>query len=878
MKVVDLRVFEGPNVYLHRPVMVVRLDLEDLTDKESSDFPPFTKRLLQLLPGLSEHYCGLGHAGGFVERLREGTYFGHIVEHVVLEMQHVLGYEVTYGKTRMAGIPNLYDVVLEMESRPVVEALIPIAIELVEACVKGVGFDLSAKLEQVQKLQAVMDLGPSAKAVVDAAKRRNIQVRRIGSHSLVQLGTGKFKKWIKATLTSHTSAIGVDIASDKEMTKLLLREIGLPVPCGGVARTLDEASKWFVKLKKPVVVKPIDGCQGQGITLEIETLTDLEKGFSFAQQVSPEVIIEEQAMGKQYRLLIINGKLIAASERVPAHIVGDGMHTVDELIRIANGNPLRGDDHEKPLTKIPVDEFVLDYLKRTKRSLHEVPRDGEVVLLRDSANLSTGGIAIDVTSRVHQNHAHTAIRAALAIGLDVCGVDVLTPDISDASTPVIIIEVNAAPGIRMHHFPSLGEPRDAGEAILSALFPTGSSAHVPLISVTGTNGKTTTTRLIRHIVQETGKVVGMTTTEGIFIGDDKVWSGDASGPKSAIMVLTDPTIEAAVLETARGGILREGLGYELADVAVLTNITKDHIGQDGLETIEDIVYVKSLVAECVREGGSVVLNADDQELIKLSSRLTSKIIWISKDRNNPILAAHLAAGGQGFFEKNGWLMEGAGSLEWTIVKIQDVPLTIQGTAEFHVSNLLCAIAAARQIGITRAVCKKAVLSFQPFLQNPGRVQMYQMPSGLRVILDYGHNEDGMKAIGNMVQKWVSGTVPAVIGFPGDRSNEVIEGAARMAAHYFSPIVVKEDADLRGRQPGEMADLIESAIIADRPGASVIKVFSEKKALEYALDKFSHDEVVVMFFEKLEPLSALLEDHGGHEVNAMQIQREMIQVR
>ncbi len=878
MKAVNLRVFEGPNVYLHRPVMVMRLDLENLAERESVEFPCFVDRLLQALPGLSQHYCGLGYPGGLMERLREGTYFGHIVEHAVLEMEHMLGYDVTYGKTRNAGFPHLYDVVLEIESKQVVEALIPVAIELVEACIQGAEFDLTSRLEQVRKIQASVDLGPSTKAIVDAAKRRKIQVRRIGSRSLVQLGTGKYKKWIKATLTSHTSAIGVDIASDKEMTKLLLHEVGLPVPQGGVALTLEEAQVWFGKLKKPIVVKPIDGCQGQGITLEVESMANLVKAFDFAQKVSSQVIIEEQAMGKQYRLLVIGGQLVAASERVPAHVIGDGVHTIRDLIAIANQNPLRGDDHEKPLTKIPMDEFVEEYLRRKHRSLEEVPSEGKVVFLRDSANLSTGGMAIDVTSRVHPIHASAAIKAALIIGLDVCGVDMMTQDISDDRYPGVIIEVNAAPGIRMHHFPSLGEPRDAGEAILNALYPVGSSSHVPLISVTGTNGKTTTTRLIRHIIRETGKVVGMTTTDGVFIGDIKVWSGDASGPRSAHMVLADPTIEAAVLETARGGILREGLGYDLADVAVLTNITKDHIGQDGLETIEDIVYVKSLVAECVREEGSVVLNADDGELVKLSSRLKPRIIWISKDKDNPILNAHLASGGQAFFEKNGWLMEGAGLFEWSIAKIQDIPLTIQGTAEFHVYNLLCAIAAARQIGITRAVCKKAVMSFQPFLQNPGRVQMYQMPSGLRVILDYGHNEDGMKAIGNMVKRWGSGTAPAVIGYPGDRNNEVITGAAQMAARFFSPIVVKEDEDLRGREPGELADVIESAILSVHPDASVTKVLSEKKAMEYALDKFSQYEVLVVFFEKWEPLVSILEARGGQEVSVMQVHREVIQVR
>ena len=878
MKVVNLRVLEGPNVYLHRPVIFMRLDLEELTVRESNQYPGFVDWLLQKLPDLAVHYCGLGRKGGFLERLQEGTYFGHVVEHVVLEMEHVLGYEVIYGKTRNAGMPNLYDVVMEIESPQVAMQLINIAIELVQAGVSGLEFDLERRLEDVQRLQAVTDLGPSTKAIVWAAKQRKIPVRRVGAHSLVQLGTGKYRKWIKATLTSQTSAVAVDIASDKELTKLLLQDAGLSVPAGGMAATLEEARHWFLNLRKPVVVKPLDGCQGQGVTLEVEQIADLEQAFYFAQKISRQVIVEEQMVGKQYRLLVVNGRLVAASERVPAHVIGDGEHSVEALIQIANLNPLRGDDHEKPLTKIPVDEFVQQFLARKNITLEQIPSAGEVVFLRDGANLSTGGIAIDVTARVHPVHASMAVKAAMVIGLDVCGVDLIAREISDDHSEAAIIEVNAAPGIRMHHFPSIGESRDVGEAIVKALFPTGSNSHVPIVSVTGTNGKTTTTRLISHILQKINHVVGMTTTDGVIIGDQKIWSGDASGPRSAHMVLSDPTVDVAVLETARGGILREGLGYDLADVAVLTNITGDHIGQDGLKTIDDIVHVKSLIAECVREGGTVVLNADDKELVKLAARIKTRIVWISKEEDNAIVNIHLKEGGQAFFTSNGWLMEGAGSLLWPIAKIQDIPLTIHGTAEFHIYNLLCAIAAARQLGVSRAICKSAVNSFHPLVHNPGRVQMYQMPSGLKVILDYGHNEDGMKAIGNMVKKWAINSVPAIIGYPGDRNDTVIEDAARMAAHYFSPIVVREDVDLRGRRQGELANLIANAVVRERPDVAVTKVLNELDSLAYALDKFSHHEVLVMFFEKLAPLVKMIENHGGQEISLMQVSREIIQAR
>lgn len=878
MKVVNMRALEGPNVYLRRPVLVVNLELENLTERESSDYPGFVDRLLNDLPGLADHYCGLGRAGGFVERLQEGTYFGHIVEHVTLEFEHMLGYEVIYGRTRIAGRSGFYEVVVEIESKPVAMKLFTLAVDYVTASVEERPFALAEHLQRVRQLQNECDLGPSTKAIVQAAKARKVPWRRIGEQSLVQLGTGKYRKWIKATLTGQTSAIAVDIASDKALTKQLLKSAGIAVPRGGVATSFAEAQEWFAKLTKPIVVKPMDGCQGKGVTVGIIDADRLSGAYDFASHFSSQILVEEQVTGKQYRLLVVGDQLVAAAERVPAHVVGDGESTIAQLIEITNMNPLRGDDHEKPLTKIQIDQFLKDFLAYQERALDQIPAQGEVVFLRDSANLSTGGIALDVTNRVHPNYVKMAIRAAQMVGLDVCGVDLIAPEISTDTGDGAIIEVNAAPGIRMHHFPSIGEAQGAGEAILDSMFPSGSITHVPLVSVTGTNGKTTTTRLIAHILKGSGRTVGMTTTDGVLIGDQKIWSGDASGPQSARLVLQDPTIDVAVLETARGGIIREGLGYDLADVAVMTNITSDHIGQDGLETIADIAHVKALVAECVRDEGAVVLNADDEELVKLSKRLNSRVIWISMHADNPVLKKHLKAGGQAFFVDGEWLVEGAGALLWPLVRIHEIPLTIRGIAGFHVANVLCSVAATRQLGISRAQCKQGILSFEPFLHNPGRVQMYQLPSGLKVILDYGHNEDGMRAVGEMARLWFNSTVPAVIGFPGDRNDHSTAAAARMAARYFSPVVVKEDIDLRGRRPGEIAQIIIGAIKETNPETPAYEVLSEVKALEFAINKFSQHEAIVMFYEKLSPLTKLLESLGAEELRLQQALHAMIQAR
>ncbi|PWI58437.1 cyanophycin synthetase [Sulfoacidibacillus thermotolerans] len=823
-----------------------------------------------MCPGLYDHHCGMGRPGGFVERLYGGTYIGHVIEHVTLELLTRVGYRANFGKTRNAGRPGLYDVVIEFETEEPARYLLEEAVKLVDACCKGLDFPLQSVLEEAQRLRGIYDLGPSTAAIVEAAQRRNIPVRRIAG-SLVRLGTGRYRKYVQATMTHSTSGIAVDIASDKALTKQLLQQAGIRVPRGRVVKTLEEARHAFSQLNTTVVVKPFDGCQGRGVSTHIDTLELLEDAFAFAAYDSAPVIIEEYAPGRQYRLLVVGEQFVAAAERIPAHVMGDGEHTIRELIDLVNAQPERGDDHEKPLTKIAVDEVVQRFLHLQKRTLDEIPARGEMVLLRDSANLSTGGIAVDCTDQVHPVFAQMAIRAARTIGLDVCGVDLIVPDIQNPrdADHAVIIEVNAAPGIRMHHYPSQGAARDVGAAILESMYPKGTTARVPIISITGTNGKTTTTRMIRHILRYAGYHVGMTSTEGVYIGDERVLSGDTTGPQSAELVLSDPTVDVAVLETARGGIIRGGLAYDVADVGIVTNVAMDHIGQDGLQTLEDILHVKALVAECVKKSdGAVVLSADDPELVKLAQRLKSKVIFVSTASSNPMITRHLACGGQAYYVREGWMIEAAGALEWKIARIQDFPITLQGTALFHVANALCAIAAARHLNISRKQCALALTQFRSDLHNPGRINIFRMPSGRYVISDYGHNPDGVRVIGEMTSRLMGKKVPAVIGFPGDRDDAVLAEAARMAVKYFGPLVVKEDLDTRGRERGEVAALLVSEIRKVAPEMPVHVEYDEREALRKILQLYPDEPLILMFHEHLQGIRDVLLEQGGQEVYAL----------
>jgi cyanophycin synthetase len=879
MRVENIRALTGPNVYSHGPVLIARLDLEGLTDKESLEVEGFNERLVALLPGLNEHHCSKGRPGGFVERLQTGTYFAHITEHVALELSGPAGIPAYFGKARYAGAPGLYNVIVEYKSEEGMRYLLRTAVELVEALIRGAEFPLEERLKEARSVVADSELGPSTKSIVDAAARRGIPWRRYGEDSFVQLGYGKNRRFIQAAMCEGTSAVAVETAGDKEFTKLLLRQVSIPVPRGEVVRTEEDAVEALDHIGVPCVVKPLYGRQGKGVSLYISTPEQMKQAFAVAREFSEKVLVEELFVGKNYRALVVGRRMVAASERMPAHVVGDGRRTIAELIEVENRNPLRGEGHEKPLTQIKVDEIMTAYLCKAGLSLDVVPPEGETVTLRESINLSTGGTAKDVTDDVHEEVREMCERAARVVGMDICGIDLVLRDIA---APVErsgvgrqgggIIELNAAPGLRMHLYPSEGEARDVGGAIVEMLYPAGDDGRIPVISVTGTNGKTTVTRMIAHAIERAGRTVGMTTTDGIFIGGRRVVEGDTTGPHSARTVLLDPSVEVAVLETARGGIVRRGLGYDWSDVGVLTNIGPDHIGQDGIESVEDIVHIKALVAERVRAGGTLVLNADDQHLARLTELRRVRepernVVYFSLDGNNTLVAGHVAEGGTAYSLKDGWIVEAVAGVANLLVRVSDIPVTMNGAAEFQVANVLAAVAAARAYGLSREDVATALKSFASGDDNPGRANLYEVNGGY-VMVDYGHNPDAFAAVCRMAARWEGRSVTGIIGVPGDRDDSVVEQAGRIAARGFRRVIIKEDKDLRGRAKGEVARLLCEAVNDESPDTECLVVLDEIEALRSEVGRLRDGQVVVVFYDELEPVLKLLEECGAAPVSTM----------
>jgi len=871
MKIENIRTLNGPNVYSYRPVLLMRLDLGELAERESRELKGFNERLLTLLPGINNHHCSLGRPGGFVTRLEEGTYFGHIVEHVALELTELAGIGKSHGKTRQDK-GSVYNVAIEFRSEKASTYLLQQAVTLVEALVRGKSFELEPVLEEARRLVLDADVGPTTRSITQAAEKRGIPCRRDGTGNRIQLGYGKYLRYVQAAMTSQTSAVAVELAQDKDETKDRLERNGIPVPKGKVVYTLKEANRAADELGRPVVVKPVNGRQGYAVSLEVETAEEMKVAFQAAKEFSSAILIEEMLAGLNYRVMVVGGRVVAASERLLPHVIGDGVSTICDLIATENRNPLRGDGHEKPLTKIKVDSDVLTHLQHAGMSLATVPKHGEHVTLSNRSNLSTGATAKDVTDKVHPSIARMCERAARLIGLDVCGVDLVIPDIGAPMTSGGVIEINASPGLRMHHYPSAGLPRDVGQAVVDALFPADAPCRIPIISITGTNGKTTVTRMIGHVLSTSGLCVGMTTTDGIYIDNERVVDGDTTGPQSAQVVLADPAVDAAVLETARGGILRRGLGYDWSDIGVMTNIGNDHIGQDGIKTVEDVVYIKSLVAERVKEGGTLILNADDEHLSKLMdvervNRVPKKVVYFSLDENDPLVKSHLQSGGTAYVARNKVLIESTGEVQRIIGDFSMLPMMMNGAADFQVRNLLATIAACRAFGVDHDVLMKSLMNFSNCDNNPGRANLYRLNGG-HVMVDYGHNTEAFDAICRMTSQWNDRRVTGIISVPGDRDDSIIDRAARAAAKGFDRVIVREDRDLRGRKPGDVANILSRAIREASPATECEVILDEIEALRQAVSRMVKNEVIVLFYEKLQPIQKELQELAAQPVAAL----------
>lgn len=860
MKIIEIRPIEGANLYTHRPVIRMKIDLGDYAGVSTTEKPSLVETLLSYIPSLTEHHCSRGKAGGFVERLNEGTYLGHVIEHVALELQHLAGMDAVYGKTVQAEDVGVYYIITEFESKECGIQALRSAVHIVHSLLEKRKVEVSAEVKKIRETAGRYSLGPSTSAIAKEAVRRGIPVMRLGEGSILQLGYGKYQQKVEATITGTTKCIGVDIACDKGLVKELLAESGIPVPEGGIARTEKEALDIAMQIGDAVVVKPFDGNQGKGVALNLIDKDDIIHAFNVALEFSPKAIIEKYIEGKHYRLAVVGDKVVAASERIPAFVIGDGHSSVRELVEVVNLDPLRGEEHEKPLTRIKIDQVVLMVLAKNGLTPKSVPEEGQIVYLRENANISTGGVAIDVTGNVHSHIIETALRAVQLIGLDVAGVDLVACDINKPLTPHngAIIEVNAAPGIRMHHYPAQGQPRNVAGSIVEMLFPRGSKSRIPIISVTGTNGKTTVTRMISHILQQTGCTVGMTTTDGIYINERKIVSGDTTGPHSARVILREPSVEAAVLETARGGILRAGLGYDISNVGIITNVSNDHLGLDGIETLEDMAYVKSVVAEAVNKSGFTVLNADDSHVAGLIKRVRSGVIYFSAASDNLIVRRHLGCGGTAVFVKNNVLVAARGMKTQRILPVKHIPCTYAGIIQHNIQNALAAVAGCIALNIEIEHIREGLLSFTNTGQcNPGRFNVIEL-DGIRVVIDYGHNEAGYLSTLTAVKKMKHRNIVAIVGMPGDRKDRDIINIGEIVAGVCDRVIVKEDADLRGRASGEVASLLKNAAI--KAGLSpdrIDTVLPEAEAVRKGLQTASNGDVVVIFYEKLTPIVNLI---------------------
>ncbi len=847
MKILKIQALRGPNAWsIQRShLIVLRLDVQD-----SPTTPPeaFQQALCRLFPRMA---------------VRPPTNLPTAVQEVAQELQRLAKMQVGFGTVKPTISQGIYQVVFEYQYERAGRYAARAAVRLCQSILETGIYpekELQQDLQDLEELRLEAQLGPSTQAIVDEAKARRIPWLELGTRAMIQLGYGLYQKRLQATLSDRTGVLAVELASDKEGTKQMLRDSGVPVPRGTVISSLKYLEEAIAEVGGfPIVVKPLNGNHGRGISIDVRDLPSAEEAFMLAQEVSRSVIIERFHQGRDHRILVVNGKVVAVAERVPAHVIGDGVSTVRELIAITNQDPRRGDGHDNVLTRIEIDRTSETVLERQGFTLDSVPQAGQICYLRATANLSTGGISVDRTDEIHPENVWIAERVAKIIGLDIAGIDVVTPDISlpFRQTNSVIVEVNAAPGFRMHTAPSIGMPRNVAEPVLDMLFPPGTPCRIPIIAITGTNGKTTTTRLTAHIFKRTGKVVGYTTTDGIYIGEWLVEKGDTTGPRSAQVILRDPTVEIAVLETARGGIIRSGLGFDFCDVGVVLNVQADHLGSGDIETVEDLANVKSVVAQAVCPSGYAVLNADDPLVAGMASKVKGQVAYFSLQEDNPIVRTHVQQGGLAAVYEHGYLSILKGDWTLRIEQAVRIPLTLGGRATFQIQNALAASLAGFCQGIRIEDIRIALTTFDSSAQKtPGRMNLFNL-GRFHVLVDYAHNPASFRAIAEFLQTW-QGEKVGVIGAPGDRRNVDITELGQLAGKMFDRIYIKEDQDLRGRAVGEVADLLLKGVQSVNPQLHCVVILDELAALTAAMDSVSSGGLVAVFPEKVEAVINLIE--------------------
>lgn len=838
MEIRNIQVMRGPNYWSNyrKKLIVMKLDIGKYEELPTNKIPKFYERIMSAMPTLVEHECSKGIQGGLCERMQEGTWLGHVIEHVALEMQVLAGMDCGYGRTRSTREDGVYKVVFSYCSEAAGIYAGKAAVAFVQAITEKKVFSLKKAIQTLKDIWAEEVPGPSTQTILDEAARRNIPITRLDEDSLYMLGYGANQQLFRATVMGTTSNLGVESVGCKWLTKKILKKAGVSVPNGAVAYTKAELEEAMNDVPFPWVIKPSDGNHGRGITTNIQNKEGVLKAAAQAWKITKKIIIEEYVQGADYRFLVINYKLIAVAKRTPAAVTGNGKLTIRELIAKENKNPNRGSGHQNVLTRIAIDHDTKNILKEAGLSLDDVPAPGKEVVLKSTANLSTGGTSTDVTDQVHPYTVFLAERIARMFQLDVCGIDIMVTDIRQPLRKGngAVIEVNAGPGLRMHTHPSKGIARDVSTPLLDMLFPDNSNGRIPLVAVTGTNGKTTTTRLIAHMAQKAGKSVGYTTTEGIYINGHLVTEGDCTGPQSAQTILADPMVDYAVLECARGGILRSGLAFDECDISIVTNVTEDHLGISDIHTLKDYAQVKEVVARSTMQAGYAILNADDDLVYEMRNVVSSNVILFSTDQMNERIHEHCKKGRIAVLVQNGFFVVKNDETVIRVLAVRHAPITYDGNAEFMIANVLPAIAAGIVSGFTLEEIRGALISFLPSPEmTPGRMNLFEY-AHCQLMLDYAHNASGFDAIQKFMATVESPCKICIIGATGDRRDEDIRNLGRSAATIFDEIIIRHDIDGRNRSNEEMTELIMEGIYSVNRNPCVRVISDEAEAIEFAV--------------------------------------------
>ena len=837
MKIIEIKAMRGPNYWSvnRKKLIVMKLDIEELEESPTNKIEGFSERIEKMFPTMIEHRCSEGKRGGFFSRIKEGTWMGHVIEHIALEIQTLAGMECGFGRTRSTRTKGVYTVVFSYMEEKVGIFAAKASVRIAEALISGEEYNLEADILEMRELRERTRFGPSTGSIIDEAVARDIPYIRLNDQSLVQLGYGKNQVRFRATMTDRTSSISVDLASNKDETKRMLQDAAIPVAKGLCISREEEVQEAIDKIGFPLVFKPLDGNHGKGATIGVKTPEEAYEAFAHAKHYSRRIIVEKFITGFDFRVLVIDHKFIASALREPAHVIGDGKSTINELIEKENKDPRRGYGHENVLTEISIDRETSEQLAKKNYTLETILPKDEKCYLKGTANLSTGGTSTDITDIVHPNNIFIFERISRVIGLDICGIDIMATNLSEPleDTGGVVLEVNAAPGFRMHLAPAVGLPRNVAAPVIDMLYPAGKSCRIPIIAITGTNGKTTTTRLIAHIVKNIGYRVGFTTSDGIYVGNSMLTKGDTTGPVSAEFILKDPTVEFAVLETARGGILRAGLGFSRCDVAVVTNIQEDHMGLSDIHTLEDMSKVKGVVVASVKNDGYAVLNADNPHCVSIGKNADCNIAYFSLDENNPVVVEHCKKGGIAAIYENGYITIKKGDWKFRVEKVTVIPLTFGGRVTFMIYNVLAATLAAYVYGFKIEDIRMSLETFIPSsAQTPGRMNIFDFKD-YKVMIDFAHNADGFTGIKEFLTTIDSPYKIGIITGTGDRRDDDIRALGRISTQMFDHIIIRQDKFLRGREADDIVRLLVEGIKEINPNQSYEYIPKEVDALNHA---------------------------------------------